>query len=134
MFWRVAVPAVFGPLLVAAAARRQLLPEEATQMPESDHSFETVGPCAPVRIFRDSLLVERTTPAENGSCVLRLTITAPAEGCSSFSGPHPVVVFLNGFQVACTSAPLNPFRACCLEQHTFCSKYQETSQQAVSSG
>ncbi|KAK9817550.1 hypothetical protein WJX74_004164 [Apatococcus lobatus] len=99
MFWRVAVPAVFGPLLVAAAARRQLSSEESEQMPGSDHSFETVGPCTPVRTFRDSLLVKSITPAENGSCVLRLTMTAPAEGCGSFPGPHPVVVFLNGFQM-----------------------------------
>ena len=104
MFWRAAVPAIVAPLLVAAAARRQVPLEDSVKTQGSDQSFETAGPCTPVRTFRDSLLVESITPAENGSCVLRLTLTAPAEGCSGFPGPFPVVVFLNGFQVACNTS------------------------------
>ncbi|KAK9865848.1 hypothetical protein WJX84_006247 [Apatococcus fuscideae] len=66
-------------------------------MPEPN--FETVGPCPRTRTLRDALQVETATPSSTGSCTLKLTITAPSEPCSSLSGPYPVVVFLNGFQM-----------------------------------
>ncbi len=86
------------PFALAAALRKSGSAVGLGPMPEPN--FETVGPCPRTRTLRDALQVETATPSSTGSCTLKLTITAPSEPCSSLSGPYPVVVFLNGFQVS----------------------------------